>query len=375
MIYLDNASTTKISRSVYRKMSSFYKLYGNYSSAHYMGRKVRLILESYKEKISVLLKCKSSEIIWTSSATESNNLSIFGFTNGKKNIVIVTYNVEHPSILNAYKSLKNKKNIKVVTLKVDKNCNIIKSKIKRLFETESIYMLSVSYVNNEVGTINDIEFLSKICLKNGTIFHVDASQAFGRVKINLRRTYISSLTISGHKIHGPKGISILYLNNDFKEMINPIMFGGSQQFGLRPGTIPTLQVIGISEAIIRTYSNKKQDCLKIFGLYKYMNSCFKSLFSSSYDCIISNKKIPHITNIKVSGLESDIVIANKKGIIVSNSSACESGFYNGSRVISEIRSNDQGLSEYFRVSFSKYNKICDVHKLAKLIESLYFKLV
>ena len=225
-IYLDNNSTTKLDPKVFDAMLPYFnEKYGNASSkTHYFGWEAEAAIEIARKNISDLIKCESSEVIFTSGATESNNISLHNILDLNKSHLI-TMSIEHKAILDVCCYLESK-NINVSYLKPDKNGLINLKKIKESI-TKETGLVSIMHANNEIGVIQPIKEIGEICRKNNTLFHVDAAQSFGKIDIDVKTMNIDLLSISGHKIYGPKGIGALYINKSRK--IKPLFFGGSQE--------------------------------------------------------------------------------------------------------------------------------------------------
>ncbi|MGX7458720.1 cysteine desulfurase family protein [Candidatus Vidania fulgoroideorum] len=358
IIYLDNASTTTVSKHVANKVKYYLKYYGNYSSNNLTGSTIRNIINSYKVSISSLLNCDSSELFFTSCATESNNLALKGFLSHKSNIYVLTTTVEHISILSVLSSFGRK--IKLLKLRVNANCELSNSDILNMFSRYDIYLTSVIYVNNETGIINNIKYISSLCTRYGSLLHIDASQALGKLKLNISNIHATSLTISGHKSHSLQGIGILYINSHFVNLLKPQIIGGGQQSGIRSGSLPFIQIVSICEAIIDLYNNYEVYYCKVNFLYSYMLSYINDIFPRCFFYINSHFKVPHITNMSISNFNSSSLIQLLGNIIVSNSSACSSGSGRYSRVLKEINPKYGHLDSYFRVSISRYNSLSDI---------------
>ncbi len=337
-IYLDNAATTQIDKSVQKKLNSF-QLYGNASSIHSFGLDARKVLEQSREIIAKKINAQSKEIIFTSSGTESNNLAIFG-SDGEN---IITTRIEHPSILNS--CINSGKKIKYV--KVDKEGYV---DIKHLLELidKNTSLISIIHANNEIGTIQDIEKIGKICHENKILFHVDAVQSFCKLDINVNKNNIDLLSFSSHKIHGPKGVAGLYIRNGIK--LKPLMSGGDQEQGLRPGTENVQGIFGFSLAV--TLDQQKDQILK---LNKYLlNELLKipnTKLNGPLDRLYNN------INISFIGCEAESLLMHLDhfGIAVSSGSACTSKKIEPSKVLTAIgKSRKEALSS-IRFSLSKYN--------------------
>ncbi|QSW37999.1 aminotransferase class V-fold PLP-dependent enzyme [Candidatus Vidania fulgoroideae] len=368
IIYLDNASTTMVSSYVNGKIRKYLSYYGNYSSINMSGLVIRSLIDSYKTSIANLLNCNSSEIIFTSCATESNNLALRGLLSCKSNIYVLTTTVEHSSILNVLYEFRDR--ITILKLPVNSNCELSNNKINDIYIKYDIYLTSIIYVNNETGIINNINYISTLCIRYGSLLHIDASQALDKLKLNIGKLQVTSLTISGHKFHSLQGIGILYINSHFVNLVKPQILGGGQQFGIRSGSLPFIQIVSICEAIIDSYRNYDVYNNKVKFLYEYMISYLKEIFPSNFFYINSLYKVPHITNMSIFNFNSNSLIQLLDNIVVSNSSACNSGLHAYSRILSKVKPTNGDLISYFRVSLSRYNSTSDIFNFVNRLKSI-----
>ena len=252
MIYLDYAATTPVRPEVVSELLNFLThdgTFGNSSSQHHSGYQAKNTIQTAINKLAEILSCSTKEIIFTSGATESNNLAIKGIAYRLKKIGkhIITSATEHKSVLDTCKFLASQ-GFEITYLKPNANGLISLDDIKNAI-TESTILVSIMHVNNETGVIQNIQEIAQLCNENNVLFHVDAAQSVGKIVLNLQEMPIDLLSFSGHKFYAPKGIGGLFIRNHLKKHLAPLFHGGGQQFGLRSGTLPTHQIMAMVKAI------------------------------------------------------------------------------------------------------------------------------
>jgi cysteine desulfurase len=344
-IYLDNAATTPISKNVAKKINHFIlNNYANPSSKHSLGKKARKQIDDSRKQIAKVINARPEEIIFTSGATESNNLAIRGILKATGKNHIITSTIEHPSVLDTCKSLQ-KEGVKIDYIEVDKegiiNLEELESKI-----TKDAALVSIMHVNNEIGTIQPIEKIAKLCESREIYFHTDAVQSFNKVSIDVKKVPIDLLSASGHKIGATKGIGILYIKNGTK--ISPIITGGGQEKNLRSGTENTLGIIGLAESL-KTHQDKE----KIEKLRNYMQEELLKISKARINGSIENR-VHNILNISFSGIDAEALldILDEKGIYISTGSACSSTKIDTSHVLEAIKVPKEYEKGSVRISFS-----------------------
>jgi len=342
-IYLDNAATTYLAEEVKKELNDKMNLFGNPSSRHSLGKEARIEIENARDKLANFIGAKSDEIIFTSGATESNNFAIKGLAlaNPKKKHIIVSA-IEHPSVLETCVSMK-KQGYKIDIIPVDKEGIVRVDEIKKKIGKNTL-LVSVMHANNEIGTIQPIEEIAKICKVKKVLFHVDAVQSFAKIPINVNSIGVDLLSVSGHKINAVKGIGFLYVRKGVK--IVPLINGGGQEDNFRSGTENVLGIISLAKAIdLKRYDfevrNSRdriiKEILKIPGARLdgsqsnrlYNNACF-----SFY------------------GIEGESLqmLLDEEGILISTGSACSSNKLAGSHVLRAIGVNKFYLNGSIRVS-------------------------
>lgn len=370
MIYLDYAATTPINKEVY---NSYCKLLNNYyansASIHKMGLKANEFLEASRESIASLIKVKKEEIIFTSGATESNNLAIYGILNSYKNIGkrIITSSIEHPSIINLMKNLELK-GYDIVYLSVN---NEGKINFKELEEQLKIptTLVTIMHVNNEVGSLNDINKIGKLCHKYNTLFHSDITQSIGKIDVDL--TYVDLASFSSHKLFAPKGSGVLVKKNNVK--LTPLFYGGGQEFNYRSGTSNWPSNVSMAKALRLLMESKDIN-------FNYVNKLWDKLYNNLKDIDVihinsSKGNSPYIFNFSISTLTSEVLVHSleEKGFCVSTVSACGSKISHGSYVIKSLYDNDKYASSSIRVSLAKEVKENDIDLFIKAIKEIIGK--
>jgi len=327
-VYLDNSATTKVEESVANSMMEMLvKYYGNPSSMHHMGVEVEKKIKEIRRIVAKSLMAKEKEIYFTSGGTEANNIAIQGIADAykKRGNHIITSAIEHPAVLKTVESLE-KKGFRVSVIPVDEK-GIIRMDLLEKELSEDTILVSLMHVNNEVGSIQPIEKLVDLVKKRkfNTKIHVDAIQSFGKLPLNLKRLNIDALSISAHKFHGPKGVGALFLKEG--TLINPIVIGGGQEKGLRPGTENVAGIVGMGEACKLITPHIKQHYRKMQILKERLyDGISQNLSNIKLNSMLDNNGSPYILNISFLGIRGEVLLHSleKDTIFVSTGSACSS---------------------------------------------------
>ncbi|TSC91166.1 MAG: cysteine desulfurase [Parcubacteria group bacterium Gr01-1014_2] len=392
-VYLDNAATTPCDQEVLKAMAPFWsKIYGNPSSFNDAGREAKKALDQSRQKIARILGAKNQEIIFTSSATEANNLAILGTIQALKNkkSKIITTKIEHQSVLGPIKKLE-KEGIKIHYLSVNEEGLIDLNEFKKNLTPDTV-LISIIYANNETGSVQLIKKLAKIIKefkKNSQLtthnlqlpyFHIDAAQA-GSLDINVNNLGVDLMTVSSHKIYGPKGIALLYAKRETK--IEPLTYGGGQEFNLRPATEAIPLIVGFAKALEITNNLQQTTYNKQEKLKEYFINKLKELFPIIKINGPENQqnRIPHIINVTLPGIENEQLLLHldKYGIRASAGSACTSKEIEPSHVLLAIGLSKEEARSSIRFSFGKTSKadldyvLKILPKVVKKIKELYPK--
>lgn len=356
-VYLDNSATTKVLDSVKDIVIKTMKEdFGNPSSLHIEGIHAEQYIKESKSIIAKLLKIEEKEIIFTSGGTESNNLAIVGtaLANRREGKHIITSMIEHPSVSNTMKHLEGE-GFSITYLPVDKDGRVNPKELEEAICEDTI-LVSIMYVNNEIGSIQKIEELTAIAKKKNPkiLFHVDAIQAFGKIKIYPKRQGIDLLSVSGHKFHGPKGIGFLYIDNRVK--VSPLIFGGDQQRGLRSGTENVPGIAGIGIAAKEAYENLDKKVDRLYDLKKSFAEAILKIEGTKVNGIWEKESAPHIISVSFNGIKSEVLLhaLEEKGIYVSSGSACASNKSRVSPTLKGIGVSKELLDSTLRFSFSYF---------------------
>lgn len=355
-IYLDHAATTPIHPLVLKEMLPFLKNnYGNASSPHLKGRLAKEALEKSREKISSLLGTEAVDIIFTSGATEANNLAVLGvsWANRGKGNHIITSGLEHPSVIRAVKFLQ-KNGFKVTIIKVDKYGLVDPTDFKKAINKKTI-LISCMMVNNEIGSIQPVKEIAEIAKKYNVYFHSDAVQALGKLNIDVQELGADLLSFSAHKIYGPKGNGALYIRKGVK--ITPQFYGGHQERNIRAGTENIAGIVGLSQAAEWSFKNKEKIKKHLGDLEKVFMEIIKNKINKFYLNGHPHQRIPGILNISFLGNDAENLLnkLNQRGICASTAAACSAGAKEPSVVLRAMGLRDDRVRSSLRFSFGYDN--------------------
>ena len=373
VVYLDNSATTKVLDSVKDiVVETMISDYGNPSSMHGKGLDAENYIKDAKNSLARLIKVEEKEILFTSGGTEANNLALIGtaMANQRAGKHFITSCIEHPSVANVMKYLEEE-GFRVTYLPVDARGVVDLEKLANAICKDTI-LVSIMYVNNEIGTVEPIEKIAKVIKekKPEVLFHVDAIQAFGKYRIYPKRIGIDLLSVSGHKIHGPKGSGFLYIRSGVK--IRPILLGGGQQKGMRSGTENVPAIAGLGRAAEEIYQNFDQ---KIEKLYKIKARFVKGIEKMEGVCVhgfSGCEGAPHIVSVGFSGIRSEVLLhaLEERGIFVSAGSACSSNKAAVSATLKGIGVKKEYLDSTIRFSFSVFTTEEEIEYCLSVLEEL-----
>ena len=370
-LYFDYASTTPVDTRVIDKMKDCLSLDGNFgnpgSRSHAFGWQAEELVEEARLNVSNLLNCDPREIIWTSGATESDNLAIKGAANfyKEKGKHIITSKIEHKAVLDTCRQLESE-GFEITYLDPDENGSI---SIKALQDNirKDTTLVSLMHINNEIGVINDIEKIGDLCRENGVIFHVDAAQSAGKINIDLSSLKVDLMSFSAHKIYGPKGIGALYVRRRPRIRLQPLFHGGGQERGIRAGTLPTHQIVGMGEAFKIAMNEMVDDYEKISShrdtLWKGLNGMEEIYVNGSVET-----GYPGIFNLSFNYVEGESLIMALKNIAVSSGSACTSANLEPSYVLRALGRPDELAHSSIRFSFGRFTTEDEVNSTVELVK-------
>jgi len=376
LIYLDNAASTEIHPEVVKEMLPYFdKYYGNPSSIHQFGRKAKNAIEKARKQVAALIGAEPNEIIFTSGGTESNNTIFYGIiSQGEKFELshIITSSIEHDAVLEPIRQFE-KNGCQITYLPVDKHGMINLDDITKSISKQTV-MISIMFANNEVGTIQPIKEISKICNKYQIPLHTDAVQAVGKIPINVKELGVDALSISSHKINGPKGVGALFLKKG--STTTPYIVGGGQEDGMRSGTENVASIVGFGKAC-EIAKDKLSDNI----------SHFQTLHSSMLSRIV--KEIPHVklnghpqnrifNNIHLTFLgingEDLIIKLDEHGIAASTGSACSVHTQKASHVLKAMGFNHEQITGSLRISFGYTNTLNEVEQTVEVLKKVVSEL-
>jgi cysteine desulfurase len=376
-IYLDNAATTKVDEKVLKAISPYHiEKYGNPSSQHLLGQEVKRALEQNRDIIARAINASSEEIIFTSGGTEANNLALKGLffknkSSGKNHII--TTKIEHDCILKACKWLETQ-GAEVTYLNVDKEGFINLDALNSLI-TKNTFVVSVIHANNEIGTIQDIEKIGKICKKKNVLFHTDACQSFTKTNIDVKKQNIDMVTLNAHKIHGPKGIGALYIKKDIQKLITPLLHGGGHERNLRSGTENIPGIVGFAKAvkIAKKSYIKNMEKLRDKMIKEILKIPSTKLNGPSPE---SGKRICNNINISFKNIEGEAIggYLDAYGICSSTGSACSSHTLEPSHVLLALGVSPLEANSSIRLSLSKDNTEQEIDYVLKILPKIVKKL-
>ncbi len=357
-VYLDNSATTmsypEVGELVYKIMC---RDYGNPASMHRKGVEAEHYIREAKETLARIMKVNAKEILFTSGGTESDNLALIGCARANKRSGnhLITTSIEHPAVLNAMRYLEEEEGFRVTYLPVDSKGKMKLEALKEALCPETI-LVSVMYVNNEVGTVQPVQEAAKIVKEYdpSILFHTDAVQGFGKYHIYPKRMGIDLLTASGHKIHGPKGVGLLYISDKVK--ICPIIFGGGHQKNIRSGTENVPGTAGIGLAAKMIYRDMDMKVALMRELKNYFIEGISKIEDTTIHGFTDEGSAPHIISVGIAGVRSEVLLhaLEDKGIYVSSGSACSSNHPSVSGVLKGIGASNEYLDATLRFSMSEF---------------------
>lgn len=365
-LYFDNASTTKTEKAVLDVMLPYFtEIFGNASSNHEFGKKSKLAIEKARGQVAELLNCSKSDIIFTSGATESINMTLKGIveSNFEKGNHIITVKTEHKAILDTCEYLEER-GVAVTYLEVNHNGLISLEKLKEAIRPETL-LIAIMYVNNETGVIQAIKEIGTIAKEYNIPLFCDSTQAIGKIEMDVERDNIDLLCFSAHKLNGPKGVGILYKKKSIK--LTPLLHGGGQENGMRAGTYNTPLIVGLGKACEIANRNFEANEQTMANLNKYLLAKLNEI-----DNVViigdSEFRVNNIIDVLIPGLEANVFISKSRDIALSNGSACTSQLIQSSHVLKAMGLTDQQCNQCIRISISVDSSEDQIDRLVTTIK-------
>ena len=372
-IYLDYQATTPVDEKILKKMLPYFtENFGNpHSNNHNVGRLANEAVEEARKNVANLINAETSEIIFTSGATESNNLAIKSIAKNyfDKNCQIISCKTEHKCVIESCHELE-KEGFKVIYLDVDEEGLINLQELEKLLKQEKS-LVSIMMANNETGVLQDVKKIGELCKKYSSIFHTDIAQSIGTQNIDVVEMNIDALSISAHKIYGPKGIGALFVANSVKNTLRPLMSGGGQELNLRSGTLSPALCVGLGEACKEIKENIEDFVLH----FKRLKSCLLTeLVNAKFEFNINGsveKRVPNNLNIQIVGKVAEQLFNFIPHIALSSGSACSSGTIERSHVLTAMKLPDHRIDGSFRISFGRETTKDEIKELIKALGNNY----
>ncbi|MDR2220354.1 MAG: IscS subfamily cysteine desulfurase [Methylobacillus sp.] len=374
-IYLDYSATTPVDPRVAAKMIPWLtEQFGNPASrSHSFGWEAEKAVEEAREQVAALVNCDSREIVWTSGATESDNLAIKGASNfySGKGKHIITVQTEHKAVLDPFRELE-RQGFEATYLQPEPNGLLDIEKFRAALRPDTIFA-SVMLVNNEIGVIQDIEAIGNLCRERGIIFHVDAAQATGKVAIDLEKLPVDLMSFSAHKTYGPKGVGALYVRRKPRVRIEAQMHGGGHERGMRSGTLATHQIVGMGEAFRIAREEMELENVRIRRLRDKLLSGLQEIEEVYINGDLQHR-VPHNLNVSFNYVEGESLIMAVKDIAVSSGSACTSASLEPSYVLRALGRSDELAHSSIRFSIGRFTTEEEIAYTVALMKSKIGKL-
>ena len=362
-IYFDYLATTPVDPRVVEKMVHCLSIEGNFgnpaSRSHLYGWKAEEAVENGRRQVADLIKADPREIVWTSGATESDNLAIKGVAHfyAKKGKHIVTSKIEHKAVLDTCRQLE-REGFDVTYLDPGSNGLITPEAVKDALRADTI-LVSIMHANNEIGTVNDIAEIGEMTRAAGVLFHVDAAQSAGKVEIDMENMKVDLLSLSGHKMYGPKGIGVVYVRRKPRVRLEAQMHGGGHERGMRSGTLPTHQIVGMGEAAEVAQEGMELEAVRLKALRRRFWDGIKDIeeVHINGDAV---HRLPGALNVSIAFVEGESLIMSLKDLAVSSGSACTSASLEPSYVLRALGLSDELAHSSLRFSFGRFTTDDDV---------------
>lgn len=362
-IYLDYAATTPVDPAVAVKMMECLTIEGNFgnpaSRSHLIGWKAEEAVEEARRNVADLVGCDPREIVWTSGATESDNLAIKGAAHfhRAKGCHIVTSCIEHKAVLDSCLQLE-REGFEITRLRPDSSGVITPEQVRAVLRSDTT-LVTLMHANNEVGSVNDIAAIGAITREKGILFHVDAAQSAGKIPIDLAALQVDLMSFSGHKVYGPKGVGALYVSRSPRAMIEAQIHGGGHERGMRSGTLATHQLVGMGEAFRLAALKLESEALRLRGLRAKLLAGLADLEGVTLNGSLNNH-VPGIVNLAFAGVDGESLLLSLRELAVSSGSACTSATMEPSYVLRGMGLSDDLAQSSLRISMGRYSTDEDI---------------
>ncbi len=375
-VYFDNAATTQIREEVINSMAEVMQNnYGNPSSSHSFGRSSKVLLETSRKTIANIFNVTTSEIVFTSGGTEADNLILKSAVRDLGVTHIISSKIEHHAVLKVVEQLEKTHNIRLSFVDVDTRGTVNYNHLEQLLNTKEKTLVSLMYINNEIGNILDVEKVANLCKEHDALFHTDAVQAIGHYNLDLQKTKVDFLVASAHKFHGPKGVGFAFFRKD--SGLKPSIIGGEQERGFRAGTESVHNIVGMETALKLAYNNLESESTYIKNLKRYfINSITEAIPEVSFNGLSEDFEASTYTLVNVclpmppEAVSMILFQLDLKGIACSRGSACQSGSTQVSHVLAEILNETNLQKPSLRFSFSIYNTKEEVDYVVSVLKDL-----
>jgi cysteine desulfurase len=361
-VYLDYAATTPVDPAVATEMAACLTEsgdFGNASSTHVFGRRAAARVETARAQVATLIGAEPDEITFTSGATESNNLAVLGVAraNADRGRHIVTTRIEHKAVLDPCKRLE-REGFAVTYLTPDRQGRIDPEIVRAALRPDTV-LVSIMYVNNEIGVMQDVGAIGALCRDRGVAFHTDAAQAIGKIPVDVRNLPVDFMSFTAHKIYGPKGVGALYCRRASRPLLQPVSFGGGQERGLRPGTLATHQIVGLGVACEMAANLVGEEQPRLTALRERLWNGLEGLGGTHLNGA-GAARIPGILNVSFEGVEGESLVTGLTDLAVSTGSACNSASAEPSYVLRALGRDTQLAQSSLRLTVGRYTKVTDV---------------
>jgi cysteine desulfurase len=361
-LYFDYAATTPIDERVAAVMSECLTrtgTFGNASSLHYYGQRARERVEQARSELAALLGCRSADLVWTSGATESNNLAVLGTVRaaGARGAHLITSRLEHKSVLDAAKRLEQE-GCAVTYLRPDRDGMIACEAVAAALRPQTV-LVSLMHANNEIGVLQEVAAIGQVCHERGVPLHVDAAQSIGKIAVDIGALGVDLLSFTAHKLYGPKGIGALYVTPRQRVTLQPLLFGGGHERGLRPGTLPVHQIAGFGAACAVLSAELPAEAARLERLRRRLWGGLASIEGITLNGH-PERRVPGILNVSCDGIEGESLLTALPELALSTGSACNSETEEPSHVLSALGLPSERAQSSLRFSLGRYSSEVDV---------------